>query len=414
MVTFCSLVTASMPAQARVLADSVRRQHPDARVLFWAPENVDPGSAEIAPLDGEPSIPALLAHALADAETAVYLDPEVCVYDSLEPLIAASRDGAVALVPRVASLPDDGEHPNYAALLDAGEVSPALVAVSRGEGADAFLTWWARRREESDVSEGRRLTLAREQLALVALLTDPGCNVCYWNLHERPLERGRDGVTAAGSPLRAFHFAGFRPDRPYWLSPGRHPRAGHRGPGPVGAMRRVRRAAPAPRAGRPPCASSAGMQRLGNGQRIDHLVRALWAQALDDGQDFGDPLAPAAADAFVAWMREPAEHGGDGGVNRYLYAAYLTRPDLQREFPDLDGADGTRLVDWAWQHGRREVLAELLPTTDEVAAVATSSPLAVNVIGYLGETLGLAEAARLYIAALQAAGGPGVDDGYHP
>ena len=83
------------------------------------------------------------------------------------------------------------------------------------------------------------------------------------------------------------------------------------------------------------------MQRLGNGQRIDHLVRALWAQALDDGQGFGDPLAPApAADAFVAWMREPAEHGGDGGVNRYLYAAYLTRPDLQREFADLDGADG--------------------------------------------------------------------------
>jgi glycosyltransferase involved in cell wall biosynthesis len=135
-------------------------------------------------------------------------------------------------------------------------------------------------------------------------------------------------------------------------------------------------------------------------------VRALWAQALDAGQAFGDPLAAPPSDAFVAWMREPAEHGGDGGVNRYLYAAYLTRPDLQREFADLDGADGTRLVNWAWQHGRREVLSELLPTTDEVAAVAAGSPLGVNVIGYLGETLGLAEAARLYIAALQAAGVP--------
>ena len=98
----------------------------------------------------------------------------MCVYDSLEPLIAASRDGAVALVPRVASLPDDGEHPNYAALLDAGEVSPALVAVSRGEGADAFLTWWARRREEADVSEGRRLSLAREQLRVGRAAHRPG------------------------------------------------------------------------------------------------------------------------------------------------------------------------------------------------------------------------------------------------
>src|SRR5581483_10554117 len=87
-------------------------------------------------------------------------------------------------------------------------------------------------------------------------------------------------------------------------------------------------------------------------------------------------------------------------------AAYLTRPDLQEAFPDLDGADGERLVEWAWVHGRREVLGELLRPAPQDAPPLTSADLGVRVIGYLGETLGLAEAARLYIKGLQAAGIP--------
>ena len=156
----------------------------------------------------------------------------------------------------------------------------------------------------------------------------------------------------------------------------------------------------------PPVRQLIGMQRLGNGQRVDHLVRALWTEALEDGRDFGDPLVAPAADAFVSWMREPAQRGAGEGVNRYLYAAYLTRPDLQREFPNLDSGDGQRLVAWAWQHGRREVLPELVVAETAPEASVLGGQLAVNVIGYLGETLGLAEAARLYIAALQAAGVP--------
>ena len=104
-------------------------------------------------------------------------------------------------------------------------------------------------------------------------------------------------------------------------------------------------------------------------------------------------------------MRGPAERGAQAGVNRYLFAAYETRPDLQQAYPDLDGADGAGLVAWAWEHGRREVLGELLPAP--AAGPRTSSAtLGVNVIGYLGETLGLAEAARLYIRGLARPGIP--------
>ena len=227
MVTFCSLVTAATRAQARVLADSLRDHHPGARVIAWAPGSVGVDGADMVAPPGEPSIPALLAHALQDAETAVYLDPQVCVYASLEPFIATAPAGGVALVPRVASLPDDGLRPDYAALLDAGEISPAMVAVSRGDAAGTFLDWWLRRHEEGAVSDGRRLSLAREQLPEIAVVADPGCGASYWNLHERPL--ARDGESRDRCGQRPAHRALRRlSSRPALLAQrGRHARPSH-------------------------------------------------------------------------------------------------------------------------------------------------------------------------------------------
>jgi hypothetical protein len=407
MLTFCSIVTPSTRAQARVMADTVRRHHPDARVLALvraANHSEDADNAwEIADLPPGASVPELLMHALASADLAVYLDPDVCIYQPLEPLLAVAAADGVALVPRLSSLPDDGLEPDFAALLDAGEISPATVAVARGGRGTSFVEWWVRRHGESDVSDGRLLSLAHEQLQLGPVVTDPGCNVSYWNLHERPLRRVDDRVMADTEPLRAFHFAGFRPDRPYWLSE-RATRV-RVIDDPVLSELCGEYAELVLEAGwTQPRREIAGVQRLGNGQRVDHLVRALWSEAAEDGRDFGDPLAADAADEFVAWLRQPADHGGGSGVNRYLYAAYLTRPDLQREFPHLDGPDGRRLMTWALQYGRREMLSELLAPADD--AVPAGLPLGVNVIGYLGETLGLAEAARLYVAALSAAGVP--------
>ena len=142
--------------------------------------------------------------------------------------------------------------------------------------------------------------------------------------------------------------------------------------------------------------------RLGNGQRADHLVEALWRQALDAEAVAGDRDDPAVADAFVAWLRGGASRGGRRGVNRYLHAAYETRPDLQAAYPDLDGAGGPALIRWAWERGRRELIGELLPPHPSGSS-RFAAGLGVEVFGFLGEALGLGEAARLYVRALEAA-----------
>jgi hypothetical protein len=421
MLTLCSIATPGTLAFARVLAIGLRRAHPDARLVVMicepadgvrrdepfvtlAPSDVIGASGSLTTVG--PLRPLLLEWALAQgAEVAVYLDPKVCVYGSLESPVALAREYGLAVSRRVTALPEDGNRPDYSDLLRVGRISDSLIAVSRGHAAERFLRLWAESSLARDNEASRWLELIPDLIPEAAMLADPGCDVSFWNLHERPLERRGANILVAGRPLRFIHFDGFRPDRPYWLSekanrvrviddPVLSDLCGEYAHRVLGA------------GWTEPSTHLGGVQRLGNGQRVDHLVRGLWREAQASGRDFGQPMAPGNADAFVVWMREPARLGGGAGVNRYLLAAYLTRPDLQRAFPDLDGSGGEGLIGWAWEHGRLEVLPELLPKEREDSGLSGAYRLGVNVVGYLGETLGLAEAARLYINGLRAAGVP--------
>ena len=137
-------------------------------------------------------------------------------------------------------------------------------------------------------------------------------------------------------------------------------------------------------------------------------LRRLHAHALDAGEDFGDLYSPAGAQAFAAWVTEPAEDGALMGVNRYAFDVWRERRDLRDTFRDLDGADGEPFIAWLWQHGRTELGLEealLPPLPAELEAQADRVP-PVLVAGYLRGNLGLGAAARGYTQALQAADVP--------
>jgi glycosyltransferase involved in cell wall biosynthesis/SAM-dependent methyltransferase len=117
---------------------------------------------------------------------------------------------------------------------------------------------------------------------------------------------------------------------------------------------------------------------------------------------------------YLEELNQPAERGGRHGVTRYLFDVYRRRPDLQAAWPDLDGEDGERLVEWAHVHGRQEVpiIDELLPAPPRVFRhhlppglqhpPLRPPPLGVNVMGPLRSEVGLGEASRLIVKALDA------------
>ncbi len=152
---------------------------------------------------------------------------------------------------------------------------------------------------------------------------------------------------------------------------------------------------------------------LPGGARLDPVVRKLFIEAEARGELSASPFSPDGAEAFLDWLGAPAP-GAPPGVHRLLAHLYGTRVDLQNAFPDLSGPDLGRLLSWTRNDGRAEVpaLASLpLPEggeqiLQEVPPLPHSEVWGVNVVGYFNAELGVGEAARQVIAALDARGVP--------
>ena len=425
-------------AAARILARTLAEHHPEWSLTVLVLPGVRPQLGEgdepfavLTPADlvargdalppGAPSElraalsrPLVVRRLLEDgAERVLVLPPDAEVLGPLAALDAALDAHSAVLVPRVlGALPADGERPDARDLLDAGEIDDEVVGVNADETGRALVDWWADRAREAasdaavladapEEASGSRLVASPLGAALRAFpgvhrLEDPAIDVSYWNLHERPL---------AGA--RLMRWQGFRADRPWWLS--------DRGSrtlvldDPELSDRAGLRAAALREAGWIPEAEGAGTGReLPNGLVWEKRLRQLHAQALDAGEDFGDLYSPAGAQAFAAWLTEPAPEGAAAGVNRYAFHVWRERRDVREAFRDLDTADGHAFVNWLWQHGRvelglEETLLPMLPA--ELAAQGRLAP-PVLVTGYLRGNLGLGAAARGYATALQRAGVP--------
>jgi glycosyltransferase involved in cell wall biosynthesis len=126
-------------------------------------------------------------------------------------------------------------------------------------------------------------------------------------------------------------------------------------------------------------------------------------QLVDWAYRFGHHEVPIPSELMpTRWLNEPAA----GGVMRYLEQLHARTPWMQQAFPDIAGPDGPRLVDWARTEGvEHDPVLRGLFNGSQRAASRHARPTApgVNVIGFLRGELGLGEAARAVIAALDSA-----------
>jgi glycosyltransferase involved in cell wall biosynthesis len=247
------------------------------------------------------------------------------------------------------------------------------------------------------------------------VVRDPGCNVAYWNLHERPLSRSDEGVRAGGAPLRFFHFSGFDPDLPYLLS--RHQGVRPRvllSEQPVLRQLCDAYAARLRAHGHGGPASPYGNSTLPDGTPIDAPMRRLFRSALVEAERLGAPLPPwpCGWDDVLQWFNSPAPEAPR--LSRYLFGLYQQRPDIQREFPRPYGAQAEAYLHWA----RFDPLAnQTIPASLRPGAPAgpghppshgggTARTPGLNVVGYFNAELGVGEVARLVTRAAKGGGIP--------
>lgn len=238
--------------RARVLASSLRRQHPDW--IIWAvitdhpPEgfNFDISNEEFdrvitaEQLLGEAVEPWLFRYDIVeactavkgraimhimdqpDAEKVVYFDPDIAVFGSMKPVIDLLDDWSIVLTPHQTT-PETEEiaiRDNEITSLHYGTYNLGFLALRNDGEARAFAEWWTARLDSWCVDrldigvfvDQKWCNLIPCYFDSVKVLRDPGYNVASWNLSHRKISIPLDGsILVNGAPLRFYHFTKLGP-----------------------------------------------------------------------------------------------------------------------------------------------------------------------------------------------------------
>ena len=307
-------------------------------------------------------------------------------------------------------MPRDGRKPAETDLLIAGAFNLGFIGLSEHEDTDRLLSWWSERLERDCIVAPERglfvdqrwIDFAPGLLPSFHVLRDPGYNVAYWNLASRTLSLDGGRYEVNGRPLRFFHFSGYDPSRRDRLSK-------HQDRIPLrrrSALKRIcdEYAAVLEENGWAEASSwPYSWAAMPNGLEFDKAMRSAFREGELRGELREDtPFSQAGARELLDYLAGPAEEGTDAGVNRYLHALWKTRKDLQRDFPELDGIDGARLVSWAEVYGRAHIPDSLQPR----GAGAAGAHTGVNVAGYFNAVLGMGELGRQVVGGLRSQGVP--------
>ena len=252
----CTIISPNYLAYARTLADSYLAHHPGHRFFVLvvasltgpAPFAAEPfetvllSDLDIHNLRGiamkydilelNTNVkPSFMRHLIRShrLDRLVYLDPDICVYAPLTPVFAALDSSDAVLTPHITAPIDDDKLPGEQTMLYNGTYNLGFIAVRNTPESDALLAWWERRCLTLGFSEGRTglfgdqkwMNLAPGLFDRIAILRHPGCNMAYWNLHERTLTPdGHVAYTLNPTPytLHFFHFSGIVPSDPASLS----------------------------------------------------------------------------------------------------------------------------------------------------------------------------------------------------
>jgi glycosyltransferase involved in cell wall biosynthesis len=452
-----TIVARNYLAYARVLAASLARHNPNSRLQVVVLDDPDrcissEPSFEIIHADELPFDPPSDLYTMAatydvtelataikpwafehlfarGVSVAIYLDPDIEVFDSLGPLGALTRAHGMVLTPHVTEpLPQDGKRPEDRDMLLSGIYNLGFLALS-AEAARTFLPWWRERLRRNclnDIPRGlfvdQRWIDFAPALFEPAILKDPGYNVAYWNLPHRVLTRDGDRimVNADGGrrPLRFFHFSGFSPRKPHLLS--KHQLASPRirlSDSPVLADLCRRYAESLEAAGFSDCdALPYGFAMTATPLALDARARRTLLRTYVEDEagvrdaSFPNPFSPAGADDVIQRLMRPSPHAP--AVPAYLGEIWSERADLRVAFPNIDSIDAERFLDWVRTQGIREheIPPQLIPPRASPASVqmlrSGKLTFGVNVYGYAYSESGTGQIVRAVVAALAAEGIP--------
>ncbi len=237
--------TYSYLSRARILAQTLRRAHPDWAIYAVMVDEPPPGLDEAAALaDFDRVVPAssldlarfrpwLFKHDIVEACTAVkgqmlvellqqgfskvvYLDPDIAVFHSLDGITRRLDTASIVLTPHQCepNVTEMAVGDNELTSLQYGIFNLGFVAVRNDAAGRGFAQWWARQLyracydavETGIFTDQKYCDLVPGLFDDVFIERDPGYNVASWNLSRRVLRFAGSTLLVNGSPLKFYHF----------------------------------------------------------------------------------------------------------------------------------------------------------------------------------------------------------------
>lgn len=455
MSTFaaCTIVAHNYLPQARILAESFRQHHPDsdfyivvvdrpveARQLRAESYTVLPiteidfgaeGFERMAAIydvtEFATSVkPFALRQLIQKHDCVFYIDPDIQIFASLTPLVEKTLEHGWSLTPHsLEPIVRNGWQPTEQEIKGAGIYNLGYVGVSKT--SNGMLDWWCERLRRDSVVDVPNQLFTDQRWIDMAVAIFPAhierttsYNVAYWNLDQRRLWKDGETYMVDGDVLRFFHFSGYDPTSPHWISKYQHGRPRVLLSENATLTELCEQYGAQMLAIREEIASSAGYgwRNVVPGLPFTKALRRFLRDELMECESNGRPLPPTpfttgGAGMFVQWLKgvRPSD---PTRLPRYLSAIYWDRPDLMHHFPEVrEGLHG-RFFGWCVDSGVREsatirafgVPMDLDLPKIENLQVQTESANGINVFGYLNAELGVGEAGRLAVKALRAANVP--------
>lgn len=331
----CTIVSLNYLPYARTLCDAFLGQHPElpfyvlivdrpSPEIDLSRERFQPIWVEELGIPDFPSVafkfdilelntnvkPTFLKSLLASGvDELIYFDPDILVCSSVSFIFDLLRSSSIVVTPHALS-PNNAAPAGEWILLYSGVFNLGFIAVASTEESLRFLTWW----EDRCLTEGfveRRNGLFVDQKWInlvpcyydrVTILKHPGCNVAYWNLHERGVAKDGQGWTVNGSePLVFYHFSGVSVDGGALISKGYDQFSLESLPV-LADLFAFYRAQLLKNGIRELGKVQYAFARYDNGQFISKLQRALYAAHLQVFEDAGSPFQ--ASNRFYRWAKE--------------------------------------------------------------------------------------------------------------
>jgi glycosyltransferase involved in cell wall biosynthesis len=443
-------------AQARVLANSFRKHHPDIPFFVLLVDRVDGcfrperEPFTLIPFDELPlqnRYQLAFKYDIIELNTAVkpcflehlfkaygvgkvlYLDPDILILRSMSALFDLLDRRSIILTPHLlTALEEDGHEPSDETILRAGTYNLGFLGLANNDTTGTLLKWWQNKLSEACQSAPERgmfvdqkwMDLTPGLFDGVYILRDAGYNVAYWNLPSRSTEMRGETVLVNQRPCYFFHFSGFDPDYPDRVSKHTTRLTMDKIGGAAGLFHKYRDLLA--RSGHNKCKKwPYAFDAFANGVKIPAMARQLFQELGDQAGQFPNPFNIRGPRTYYRWLTEDIG-GNEGavGISRLWYEVHQRRLDVRSAYPDPMGAHRDLFLEWIVRSGFSESqiderLApwrtgqERMPDAGALQPGVGPAPqeaFGINVAGHITSEKGVGEGVRSDLNCLDAVGVP--------